>query len=293
MSSETKFIVPDFLNDEFFKSVLIKHTKNDTVKIVNMEIRPGSNTGEQFMSSMFKVKIVYTTNEKFEVNWIVKVKPIDDGSAAKFLKEYPRAFETEIAMYNEVVPRIRQILEKNNILWKLAPDMIYEGNDPTQILILEDVSLDRFRPIVTPLDLEDTKKLTKNLAIFHAASLFLDSSKYKSKIYYERGADPHNPAHSIIIPTCELYVKFFEEKSNEQYSEIIKMLQELRTTFPKELTRIYASQRVPLYEVLNHGDYSVRNVLYDNEKGMFQNSLMVRKILNSQFNFFLNTCLAD
>lgn len=56
--------IPTWLNQCFLEKSIIKHTKNNSVKIQCYDIVPATAKGENFASVMFRVKVSYHNGDE-------------------------------------------------------------------------------------------------------------------------------------------------------------------------------------------------------------------------------------
>lgn len=109
--------VPDFINHEFIK-IAIKSYKNDEkVEILDFKISPAFS--EHFSSSMFKGKIEFKSpknSSKVETLFtVIKVKPTNELNCNLQYDTGP-LFETEIEMYQKILPVFHEVYERNGLL---------------------------------------------------------------------------------------------------------------------------------------------------------------------------------
>lgn len=198
-------VIPEWINQKSFFEKVIRHMeKDERARVETFEIGPAGKPGENFASAVFRAKVIYVSkyakSEK-TISMIVKVKPVLGPEMAMFaaIIEKSPFFPYEMSMYGRVLPQIQSLLSAagdNEILspkwvkfymfsifkWnpfeiqqKCIPHrLIYQSNDPTPIIVLEDACEDGYATISSvPEDFEETKKVFKRLAKYHAGSFYL------------------------------------------------------------------------------------------------------------------------
>lgn len=64
--------MPEWLNGQFLEENLRIHHKNDEIKVIEFEVKPTAGKGENFASSLYRVKVTYSipSNAKNSVSSI-------------------------------------------------------------------------------------------------------------------------------------------------------------------------------------------------------------------------------
>lgn len=113
---------PDWLNNVLLQKALQSYKNDSTIDVSDFTINAGFS--EHFGSSMFQITIEFTS-KKFpkskpeSLNVVVKAKPeVDKGITI----DAGPLFETEIKMYNEVLPAMNQLFERSGMKVDLAPE---------------------------------------------------------------------------------------------------------------------------------------------------------------------------
>jgi hypothetical protein len=105
-----------WMNLEFFEQVIRGYEKDPSAIVHNFKVSPGSQPGENFSTVVFRVKLEFSSKSgnNQEISMILKTVSEKDG-LKKDLMESNRNFETEIEMYEKVLPEVRN-------LWDFAGD---------------------------------------------------------------------------------------------------------------------------------------------------------------------------
>lgn len=105
-----------WINNEFLEQVIRRYEKDPEAIVHNFKVTPGSKPGENFSTVIFRIKIQFSSKfqKNQEISVILKTVAEKDGYK-KDLMESNRSFETEIEMYENVLPEVRN-------LWNVAGD---------------------------------------------------------------------------------------------------------------------------------------------------------------------------
>lgn len=106
--------IPEYLDEIFFKKVLTSQTEFGDVEICSLDFSVVSNTGENYMSFIYRVQVVYTQKgtQNTKINYIIKSIPMDGARAS--IAEMG-VFNKEKIMYSEVLPLIESCLDEIKI----------------------------------------------------------------------------------------------------------------------------------------------------------------------------------
>lgn len=116
--------VPNWLNQDFLEKAIRSYRNDATIKVITFEF--GHGFSEHFASQMFSCKMEYTsskypkdTSEKLNV--VIKAEPSSDDVKSAVIANAP-LFKTEILMYTETLPIIKDLLERNGLKYELTPE---------------------------------------------------------------------------------------------------------------------------------------------------------------------------
>lgn len=120
--SKDELIAPEWLTKDFLERVLRHYKDVEVVKVNEFHISPGTSPGEHFASIMFKIDVKYESKGIPErLNFIMKTVPVEEGVKKEFLKD-STAFPTEIRMYEEILPKMKDILRQIGDSTVFAPE---------------------------------------------------------------------------------------------------------------------------------------------------------------------------
>ncbi|GAB0088786.1 LOC111597534 [Sergentomyia squamirostris] len=254
---------PTFLNQDFFENILRNEEKSFDLKITKLEITPGSKAKDHFSSIIFKAIVDYASQGKVTNGrrFVVKTLPVADTVKKELLKG-SSIFDREIEMYTKVLPEMKSILESIGDDEEFAPSLIYCNRDPP-ILAFEDITSRGYVMHEPLFDFDNTIKITKKLAKFHALSYYMnDDNKYNQKLnltQYQCLMDQAMMEKFKIFFHGFQYLK--EEMTKwEGFAEIAEKIGNLNETFPDKL--VQAFKFIPDFSVLCHGDFHAKNLMF-------------------------------
>lgn len=116
-----------WLNTELFEKALKSSRNDETIKV--LKFQPDKGFSEHFSSQMFSCEIVfqsmkYPSESSETLKVVVKAYPAEDDVIAPILANSP-IFQTEILMYNEVLPLIHDLFQRNGLECDLAPEWVW------------------------------------------------------------------------------------------------------------------------------------------------------------------------
>lgn len=116
--------IAEWVNEALLRRALQSYKNDETVELVKFEIKPGFS--EHYASKMYRAKLEFnstkfpqTENEIFSV--VIKTKPINDPKIEAIVAGGP-LFETEVEVYQKVLPAMQQLYERNGIKVDFAPE---------------------------------------------------------------------------------------------------------------------------------------------------------------------------
>ncbi|XP_055695949.1 uncharacterized protein LOC129797409 [Lutzomyia longipalpis] len=267
---------PDFLNQEFFENVLQTSENDKALKITQLKLVPGTKPGDHFASIMFKAIISYTTKGKTieDRSLVIKTMPVEEGIKRDMLKDMP-IFDREIAMYTQVLPEMKRIMESIGDDEVLSPKLIYQSTDPL-ILIFDDITKHGYEMHYGFYDFDNTVKVLKKLAKYHALSFYMNDNKYNTSIDMQNYATMMS---SDMFEKLKVFTEGFtyladEVKNWPGYEAIAEKLATQNVTFMEKLIQLYQPNQEPKFNVLCHGDFHIKNMMFikngqDIDKTMF------------------------
>ncbi|KAM7361866.1 uncharacterized protein ACRADG_012730 [Cochliomyia hominivorax] len=283
--NEDELIPPAWINKEFFEKVLQQYENNESIKLIKLDLTPASMKGDHYASVMFRCKISYicdSSSDPQQKSFILKTLPLEDCAKRDMLKE-SNLFETEISMYNEVLPKIEKILAECGEPTKLSAGLIYHALEPHKVIIFEDLCESGYK-IFRERDLNENevKLIYNKIAKLHAVSYMLAHSensecvtKFKEGIF----STSTILAMDVMIQGIFSFINMLEkhEKEFHQYLDKFKTLQPDIKESCKNLYNAYKLNRSDgEIFVLNHGDFHMKNLMFKlNSNQQIEDVIMV------------------
>uniref|UniRef100_A0A182R179 CHK kinase-like domain-containing protein n=1 Tax=Anopheles farauti TaxID=69004 RepID=A0A182R179_9DIPT len=253
---------PEWLNDDFFLKVMRESQNDATIELTSgCVLRPGTNKGDHYASVMFRTTVSYRsqrTGGVQSINLIMKTKPEADGLKKELLDD-GGMFAIEIDMYSKTLPEIARLMKEIGEEY-MYPRFIYGAMKPRTILILEDISDQGWVMGDFINTLDDMKPIVKDIAMFHAASVVLESAN-------PNFAEEHSFSVADKIMSFDGMIKkgFGDLKQlTQRYPEFAHFAKPLEK-FQENLTSFYVELYKPsktIQNVLIHGDFHSKNMLH-------------------------------
>ncbi|XP_055678330.1 uncharacterized protein LOC129787056 [Lutzomyia longipalpis] len=264
-SNQYELTPPEFLNQDFLLDVLRSVENDKGLVIKDLNIAPGTKPGDHFASIMFKARISYRTRGKDVTSrsFVIKTKPVAEGMKKEMFKDSP-IFEREIDMYTKILPEMTRIMESIGDREQIAPRLLYHSKDP-MILIFEDITMFGYEMYTEFLDFENTAKIAKKLAKFHALSFYMHDNKYVHNFDF--------PQYNGIMFTKDNIDKmqFFlsgltsmkeEVEAWEGYEKIAEKIGSITEKQLLSLLDMYKPNPEPGFNVLCHSDFHIKNMMF-------------------------------
>uniref|UniRef100_A0A182LS42 CHK kinase-like domain-containing protein n=1 Tax=Anopheles culicifacies TaxID=139723 RepID=A0A182LS42_9DIPT len=257
-----ELVAPAWLNDEFFRNMMRDSNNDPTIELTSAcMLRPGTNMGDHFGSVMFRTTINYRSKRfkgEKSIKIIMKTKPEADGLKKELLDD-DEMFAIEIDMYNNTLPEMARRLKAIGEEYKY-PRCIYGALKPRTILILEDISDQGWVMGEFISTLDEMKPLVKDIAMFHAASVMIESLDPNFAAKYQ-----HTIATKFIGLEGMLRKGFGDlMQLTAMYPEFAHFAKPLGK-FQEDLKDFFDGMFLPSkthQNVLIHGDCHVKNVMH-------------------------------
>uniref|UniRef100_A0A1B0CKG0 CHK kinase-like domain-containing protein n=2 Tax=Lutzomyia longipalpis TaxID=7200 RepID=A0A1B0CKG0_LUTLO len=263
--------VPKWLNRDFFETALRQYEKDENLKVTDVEVKRILDTSEPTTSAIFSASVSYSlfnsTNEN-STKLIVKTPASileDNSDAVPAEPSIDPLFETEIEMYTKTLPAIGKYLLCSLDERVFFPNLIYHSKSPNYVLVFDDITDKGFAKVTNQLNFENSKLIFSKLAKLHACSMFLEQktnevSDYKQGLFRVRPDGVEHMLNSI----SKLIDEIATWPNHENYVEKFKNIHE---NFHRKIRRLY-SVNTPTdgYNVLNHGDFHFRNMMFKTDK---------------------------
>lgn len=261
--------IPSWVNQEFFEKVIRYKESNSHAEVIGFKVNPATKPGENFASIIFRVTITYKVHSESDeetISVILKIQPEPEQKDEEMFlgKILTKMFHNEAEAYENVLPLINELWRSNGIDDHLNPKIIYKSTEPCSLIILEDL-----RPLNysikknIPQDFEISKLIVRRLAKFHAASFYLANesqlnfSRFNTNVFQ----DPM-VVKVVYKEGLESFIKVVREL--EGFQKFIPNLENFMENFMSKVQKTYTPSESG-FNVLNHNDFHLNNVLFKNE----------------------------
>ncbi|XP_028894688.2 uncharacterized protein LOC105210039 [Zeugodacus cucurbitae] len=167
---------PLWLTTEYLEPILGQYKNDQGLFITKMDIKPATKKGDNYASVMTRVSVdfVLSSKETDHASYIVKTSHESDPFISDIMSQYD-IYNTEMLMYQQVLPKLTELLQEIGDKDKLFADTIYVDYEHSAI-IFEDLAVLKF---VTPdrlvgMDEAQTMLTLKKLAKMHATAAVLN-----------------------------------------------------------------------------------------------------------------------
>lgn len=176
-------------------------------------------------------------------------------------------FEIEIKMYCETLPEIQKLLKSIGDHRVLTPKLLYHSLSPAKIIIFDDISVQGY---TTPKEYRVNDVLAKlaiiRLGQIHAASVALNQKEIGSISSYSKSIyDMNLGGNGLFVYSEHIKSLIDEMRTWTGYESIVekfeKILENINISGKKMFT---ANSPEDGYNVLNHGDFHGKNVMFKN-----------------------------
>lgn len=196
-------------------------------------------------------------------SYIVKIEPFLEG-AKKDMTADRTFFKVEGHMYTDILPAMQDLLKNIGDDEIIAPNLIH-FNEERKILIFQDIAPQNFVMNRDPVPFPKASLIAKKLGKFHALSYFLKEEQGDQRIetYQEGMFQESNTADWDYMDVyLEVLSKMLPEW-DESLKPVADKLTAMKPDFIKRMLNVYKKQpRGQGINVLNHGDFHIRNLLF-------------------------------
>lgn len=280
-SSKYELQSPEWLNKEFFEKILRNCQQDDKIQVLELKIAPATLTNDHYGSVMFRSIVEYSDSKSkntLKVSYIVKMAPQIESVKKDMLGD-SFVFKTEIRMYTETIPKMEQVLRKYGDNTILGPKLIYSSTEPTDIIILEDLtelgfcSLDKQMP-----SYEQISRAMSTIAKWHAVSYKLANEQPETMTNYNDGNFNLNfEKIDFFASGIKTFIKNVLS-ADDELKTYIPYFEEVDKTFMKscfEMGNAYKRGDKAIF-VLNHGDFHCKNMMFKHNKaGKLEDLILV------------------
>lgn len=182
---------PEWLTHDYIEQALKSHYKDSDLRIVQLNVNPALGPGENYGGVLTRARVEFTLSKQSEnilkQNLIVKTA-IDDDELTKELMEPYDIFNREMNLYEEVLPKLTELLKETDGFEPLFPTAVFVDRERSAI-IFEDLSVANYvmADRVKRLDKEHVHLILRKLAKMHATSAVFNERNAGNLEKFDRG----------------------------------------------------------------------------------------------------------
>ncbi|XP_063709214.1 uncharacterized protein LOC134837758 [Culicoides brevitarsis] len=262
------FAVPEWLNETFFERILRSFHENNKIFVNRVVFHNNQMDGEHYASAIFRAKVFFNTSdselEANSINLFIKTMPTEEGFKLDLIKKTD-AFNTEMKMYEKVLPKMEKLLLSIGDETKIGPTLVYQSyEEPNPVIVLIDEEPNGFRTYTKPLNYDEIQVVIERIAKFHATSVFMNSNgdnltTFKNSLYEKM--ENFDYLEKLFTPTVRKAID--EVKNWDGCEEITEILEKNYENFSDKIRKIFFNDQI--YSVLTHSDFSFINMMFRND----------------------------
>lgn len=266
-----------WIDKEFLEEVLAASLE-DEVKVADYQVTAAVGAGDNYLSILYKTAVQFSSSGSDEQQQAhLMIKGVPTAKLLLDMIEDMGVFRKEIKMYGECLPAMHRALRKHFFQGcpYVAPDSYKCSRENT--LVMEDLCEDGYKMANrrNQLDYEHCVATLRTLARFHALSVKIyqeDPELIKSvasEFYVESNREKMAQFLEACYPVLAMAVESWGENAR-----FAPFLREAGVCIWEKVIKLV--QPSDHFNVLNHGDMWVNNILYKyNEDGSVANAKLV------------------
>ncbi|KAL5273270.1 hypothetical protein ACFFRR_000188 [Megaselia abdita] len=230
---------------------------------------------------MYRVSVNFTRLDFLAEEQTLIVKIFPGGLQKDMLESIGGLFETEIQMYNNVIPAFEKLLKITGDNTVIGGKCIYSSLTPEKVLVFEDLTKLNYKPITNwGGNWMIAEKAAEKLAKWHAVSF---------KMLSEGHSGLHKFSEHLysgeVFKMIPLYKDGFQDflemmKSHSEFAEYVQNFTRIVARQPllktQKLFKSGFNELPANIYVLNHGDFHIKNVMFlENDMGEIEDLKLV------------------
>ncbi|XP_011294429.2 uncharacterized protein LOC101893440 [Musca domestica] len=260
---------PEWLNDsELLEKILKDYLGDGEVKIEKIDWEPATANGENYASIMTRIKIYFRLGQSEEIqdlSFIIKCCYDSDPVLQNLMKSY-NLYQTEMKMYEQVLPQITKILQEadEGALQEQLFAKTLNVNYERATIIFEDLSAKNYvmGNRLVGFDKLHARFVMEKLAKFHAAAAVLNEQLNGALQQFDRGLfNEHTRGlgcmFEYMIEESARYALTVESLGKYYHDKIMKLLPHV----VEYGTKAYATNSPHHFYTLCHGDLWINNIM--------------------------------
>lgn len=262
-----------WIDSDFLEDVL-----GDSVKVDSYNVCAAVGAGDNYLSILYKTVVNYHTHESSEQKTShLMVKGHPTAQILLDMIEDMGVFRKEISIYNNCLPAMHKVLKE---YFPAGTEFVAAGAYPTSrpdTVVMDDLGEQGYRMANRreQLDFEHCATTLRALARFHAlsAKVYEDDPdlilSVATELYQDSIKEKMAPFLEMCIPVLAKEIEGWEGRA--QYAPLLREINE--NLWNKMIAMV---KRTENFNVLNHGDMWVNNIMYKyNEDGHVTSAKLV------------------
>lgn len=211
---------------------------------------------------MFKIIATYEVSGRTVTDrrFILKTIP-ESGEKRDFLNELP-LFANEIKMFTQTLPALEEIYTKHGdrLVW---PKLVFHIEDPI-VLVFDDLTQEDYGMLYEPLGFDNIQMIIEKIAQYHAASMVLAKQPGQLEVLsqYRSTLDGENVRGMFKPMVAQGKTMAAAAKNWPGCKEIAEKLEKNMDNIFENFMKSYALTNTWGFNVLNHGDFHIRNMMF-------------------------------
>ncbi|XP_046809579.1 uncharacterized protein LOC111674599 isoform X1 [Lucilia cuprina] len=294
--------LPSWLQQIKLENTIRKETNEDVCKILNINIKNASKSGENYSSLLLRIKtdVELADGKHKTLSFVLKAQ-----HSKQFMIQITnmlRLFPKEEEMYYRILPRFEKLYEDVGKIVQFAPKVHRFDHDiGVEHILMEDLQMNRYKNInrFEGLDIIHSETVLRKLAEYHAASACYVEKYGQFSEDFTQGV--FSSKNRSLLQEFNASSAFLAQL--KKWPNCLKYYEKLCDTDVYLVDRLLEDQKVNAREfnVLNHGDLWCNNIMFQYDAfGKIKNTLFVDFAIskygspaNDLYYFILSSCAAD
>uniref|UniRef100_W8B1A9 CHK kinase-like domain-containing protein n=1 Tax=Ceratitis capitata TaxID=7213 RepID=W8B1A9_CERCA len=277
MSIECYNLEPAWLTKEYLETVLRKYKNDGGLQIVHLDIQPASAKGNNYASVMtrLKIKMHLSNNSIVDDSYVLKSSIESDAFSAEVIKDYD-LFNTEMFMYDKVLPKLSALLKEIGDCDKIFADTIFVDYEHSAIL-LEDLAVLHcaIGNRIAGMNELETKATLRSLAKMHAAGAVLNERMpdVLTKLnlgFFHRSTKGLAPYFEGLFEVCANFAGECESLGPYYRDKMLQL-----KPYVMEFNRKSHEPPESYFQTLLHGDLWTTNILLRDRGEQLKNAILI------------------
>ncbi|XP_067633520.1 uncharacterized protein [Eurosta solidaginis] len=277
MTSTKSENMPALVTCDQFK-MLLRENFSEFDELLSFTAFRALENGENYVTTIIRIRVDVKMKDgnRKKIQFILKIPLRINASPANKekrkktseLDSYDELFITEIDMYEHMVPELEQVYADKGITLHFKPKHYRFSHEmKCNYILMEDLQLKGFENLERRdgLDVMHTKAALAKLAQWHAAS---------AKRVEIKGAYPQTYIGSYLTEESLEFIQNMNEAFNEPFAQCMESFQllyrekEIILNYMRNMNELYlkfGTTDAKYFNVLNHGDFWINNIMFQHD----------------------------